>query len=210
MNVRPWITLGIGAAFVAAVGFWRAPIAQPPDYWIATRDLPPNHQLESGDISGPTSRFRLGRLRPIATLVGKHLTVAKRSGDSIGIAELAPTAHFLPGAPRSRVAIYKLSHDDYLGLAIPEGAWVVPCYVRPGVQPPAPLTTQCSKDSLLVEAVHRQIAPADDSWIALRIPFCHSSIFGEYLSREHHFLMVAPVPPLPTVPARRPSAGPLE
>jgi hypothetical protein len=135
----------------------------------------------------------LSKLEPSDLLVGRHLMTSKGAGDSIAAADLSATAHFTADPPRSRVAIYRLERDDYLGLAISQGAWVVPCYARPGAQPPAPLTTECSADSLLVEAVHRQIAPADDSWIALRVPFNQTSIVGEYLARDHHFLMVAPV-----------------
>lgn len=54
--------------------------------------------------------------------------------------------------------------------------------------------TQCSKNSIIVEAVHRSTQAGDTRWVALRVPKRRYPDVGEYLAREWQFLLVAANP----------------
>jgi hypothetical protein len=176
-------------AALARVG---KPVKPKPDGWMARHDLAANHQLDTADLKGPDLRYRRARLTPLAQLAGKHLLVAKLKGDTVEAKDLAVAPSFVPGEWGSKVAIYRLKEESYVAGAVRQGSWVVLCLTRAAADLTKPMSTQCSRASFRVEAIHHPVGSADSAWLALRIPRCHSTEVGEYLARASHFLMIDP------------------
>lgn len=168
--------------------------AAPADHWTATRDLALNQQLRSGDVIGPSKRYRLARMPRKDALVGQHLTAPRKRGEPVGKADVAPQPVLSLADPGSGVLIYSLKGEEQLADGVEIASWVVPCFVRPGAKASDGTTTRCAKGAVAVEAVHRATSSGDATWLALRIPRCWTAEIGEYIARDKRFLLVAARP----------------
>ncbi len=160
--------------------------------WVAGLALPRNQQLDSTDLVGPASRYLRAR-HPADSLLGRHLLVPKAHGEPVRAEEVSPVPVYQAGDSGSRIVVYRLEKEEYLAGVLRIGDRVVPCVVRPGAAGSDPVRTHCSHPPpFTVEAVHRPVEAGDDTWVALRVPPCHSGEIGEYLAREHRFLLLLP------------------
>lgn len=180
------LIVGTGLVWERPPG-WREPEKPRTASWLAAVALPQHHQLAVEDLARPGS----GQPDPSdrASLVGRHLLVAKARGEPIRPEDLTLEPRL--GTPSSGLIRFILRPEAA------EAPWAV--LLRPGTKVVACLGTkadkgpyadgwQCDTTSPLgVVAVHRPAGRSDSAWIVLESK--DPALAGRFTTADHRLLI---------------------
>lgn len=178
--------MGVWAVWNRPPG-WREPKKPKTASWQAAGDLPQHHQLAVEDLAQPDS----GQPEPSdrASLVGRHLLIAKARGQPIRPEDLTLEPRLGTPAPgQIRFILRPEAAEAPWAALLRPGTQVVACLGKKPDKASYADAWQCETASPLgVVAVHRPADKSDSAWIVLESK--DPALAGRFTTADHRLLI---------------------